>query len=248
MANKVLSADMLTSPSKVRDLVGAVQRSVILSNGWQLSTFAAQMSGLTAGGIDFYTIPTLGDARIGGADVLRVDPAAVASFVASLTTDDSGTPESSDSPVPSGTTTAAPPSGEGDRPALGTITVDVRNGSNTRGLAASVLKTLTDKGFQGGNTGDAPVRTSSVIQYAPGERTVAEFTAGELGGQFTYEEDGSLAAKHVTVVLGTTFQASGSTIGLRRQPPSTPPAAPSSTSSQDRPAPQINASGLNCVN
>jgi LCP family protein required for cell wall assembly len=254
MANKVLSADMLTSPNKVRELVGAVQRSVILSNGWQLSTFAAQMSGLTAGGIDFYTIPTLGNAKIGGADVLRVDPAAVAAYVSSLTTDDSGTPESSGSPVPSGTTTAPPPSGgDGGRPALGTITVDVRNGSNTVGLAKSVLDTLTSKGFQGGTTGDAPVRSSSVIQYAPGERNVAEFTAGELGGQFTYEEDSSLAANHVTVVLGTTYEPSGSTNRLRQQPSAPPtssssPSAPPSSSSPDRPAPQINASGLNCVN
>jgi LCP family protein required for cell wall assembly len=250
LANKVLSADMLTSPAKVRQLVGAVQRSVVLSNGWQLSTFAAQMSGLSAGGIDFYTIPTLGDARIGGADVLRVDPSQVATFVASLTSDEAGAKDtSSGSPVPDAkptTTAAAPASGEGGRPTLGLITVDVRNGSNTSGLAASVLKTLTAKGYQGGQIGDAPVRTSSVIRYAAGERSVAEYTAGELGARFTYEEDRSLQAGSLSIVLGTDYDSGTVTNGLRAQPgsdtPSTQPASPTT------PKPQINADGLNCVN
>jgi LCP family protein required for cell wall assembly len=253
LANKVLSADMLTSPAKVRQLVGAVQRSVVLSSGWQLSTFAAQMSGLSAGGIDFYTIPTLGDAKIGGADVLRVDQAQVAAFVAALTSDEDGEQEtSSDSPVPdvepttTTTTTAAPPTAEGDRPTLGLITVDVRNASNTKGLAATVLQTLTDKGYQGGEVGDEPVRTSSVIRYAAGERTVAEYTASELGKSFTYEEDASLPAGSLSIVLGTDYENGAVTNGLRAQPDSE--TSSTQSSSPTTPRPQINADGLNCVN
>ncbi|HEX6352478.1 LCP family protein [Actinophytocola sp.] len=243
LANKVLSADMLTSPSKVRELISAVQRSVVLSDGWQLSTFASQMSGLNAGGIDFYTIPTLGNARIGGADVLRIDPAAVADFVTSLTKDD--LPASpSDSAAP-GTSATSAPTTEADRPALGTITVNVFNGSNTSRLASQVRDSLVEKGFLGGDIGDEQVRSSSVIQYAAGERSIAEYLGGELGGQFTYEENNSLEANHLTVVLGTNYEpASSATNGLRAQPstPSVPP------SSETKPAPQVNASGLNCVN
>jgi LCP family protein required for cell wall assembly len=249
LAGKVLSADMLTSPTKVRELISAVQKSVILSNGWELSTFASQMSGLTAGGIDFYTIPTLGDAKIGGADVLRIDPQQVAAFVASLATDQSPSPSSAPPPADTtkpNTTTTPPPSSTGeDRPTLGLITVDVRNGSNTQRLAATVMATLTGKGFQGGTTGDAPVRSSSVIQHAPGERNIAEFTAGELGGEFTFEEDSSLSANQLTVVLGTDFQPTSSTNGLRAQP--SVPSSPSSPA-DGKPTPQINASGQNCVN
>jgi LCP family protein required for cell wall assembly len=233
LANKVLSADMLTSPSKLRDLIAAVQRSVVLSDGWQLSTFAAQMSGLTAGGIDFYTIPTLGDMRVGGADVLKVDPAQVAAFVSSLTTE--AAPASSSSSAPTTTTTQ-----NQERPVLGTITVDVRNGSTTKGLATSVLKALTDKGYRGGNVGDADsVRSSSLIQYAPGERSVAEYTGGELGGQFTFEEDGSLSTNHLTVVVGTNYQEGGTGAAADSPAPTTP---------VTKPTPQINADGLNCVN
>ena len=257
LANKVLSADMLTSPSKVRQLVGAVQRSVVLSDGWQLSTFAAQMSGLSAGGIDFYTIPTLGDAKIGGADVLRVDPEQVAAFVSSLTTDESGAAKSSAEPVPTSTsapspTTTGTSTSENGRPSLGLVTVDVRNGSNTSGLAASVQKTLTDKGFQGGELGDAPVRSSSVIRYAAGERNLAEYAATELSGQFTLEEEPSLPAGRLSVVLGTDYPSDTTgqaNDGLRAQPgSSTSPSTPSTPSGSTTPKAQINADGLNCVN
>lgn len=237
LANKVLSADMLTSPNKVHDLIAAVQRSVVLSDGWQLSTFASQMSGLTAGGIDFYTIPTLGDMKVGGADVLKVDPAQVASFVSTLTTED-------DSPASSTSTSAkAPPTTTTttqERPTLGLITVNVENGSTTKGLARTVLTTLTDKGYQGGNVGDAAsVRTSSVIQYAPGERSVAEYTGGELGGQFTYEENNSLSANHLTIVVGTNYGQAGT--GAQTD-------SGTATTPVTKPTPQINADGLNCVN
>jgi LCP family protein required for cell wall assembly len=246
LADKVLSADMLTSPAKVQQLISAVQRSVILSDGWQLSTFASQMSGLTADGIDFYTIPTLGDANIGGADVLRVDPAQVSAFVSSLVTDEDATQESSGSPVPDGTTTTTTTGpDEGERPALGLVTVDVLNGSNTRGLASTVRQALVDRGFQAGDIGDASVQDSSTISHAPGDRNLAEYAAGELGGQFTFLEDRSLTANELTVVLGTSFQVVGPTNGLRAQPSSSPSAPPSSPG---KPTPQVNADGLNCVN
>jgi LCP family protein required for cell wall assembly len=261
LANKVLSADMLTSPAKAQDLVAAVQRSVILSDGWQLSTFAAQMSGLNADGIDFYTIPTLGDANIGGADVLAIDPEQVAAFVAKLVSDEDGPEPSSGSPVPGDTTTATtttgtttPPADGGVRPTLGLVTVDVRNGSNTRGLASSVLRALTEKGFQGGDVGDAPVQSASTIRYAPGERNLAEFTASELGGQFTFLEDGTLTANELTIVLGTDYRGVVVTDGLRAQPPSSPsspssaPSSSSASSSGNRPPPQITADDLVCVN
>ena len=241
LASKVLSADMLTSPTKVRQLIQAVKGSVVLSEGWQLSTFASQMSGLTAGGIDFYTIPVVGEARIGGADVLKVDQEQVAAFVSSLVKDDSGTPSSGSSPPATTTTTTTAPT-PGDRPALGTITVDVQNGSTTKGLAADVRQTVIDKGFRGGDIGDAPaVRTTSVIHYGPGARSVAEYLAGELGGQFTLEEDRSLDDEHMTVVVGTSY--SPATDGVRQQPPSG-----SSSPSGPKPTPSINASGTTCVN
>jgi LCP family protein required for cell wall assembly len=270
IANKVLSAEMLTSPSKVRELVAAVQRSVVLSNGFELSKFAAQMSGLSSTGIDFYTIPVVGDANIGGADVLEVDPKQVARFVESLTTDEDPDEETSSSPPPTTTTKpptkpTKPPPGtappdESGRPSLGLVTVDVRNGSNTSGLAASVRTDLTQRGFNPGDIGDSDVQGSSTIRYAPGERNLGEYVADELGGSFSLVEDVGQQPGRIEVVLGTDYQAPAGFTGdrlLQPQPPTDPTGGPSTgssgpgqppTSSSSPPPPQLNAGGLNCVN
>lgn len=252
LANKVLSADMLTSPSKVRELVSAVQRSVVLSNGWDLSTFARQMSGLSGDGIDFYTIPTLGQAKIGGADVIEVDPAAVARFVRTLTTahttESSTSPsERSESPVPG--SEASPI--DGARPSAGLVTVDVRNGSNTSGLAKTVRDSLAEKGFTPGEVGDAMVRSSSVIQHAPGEKNLAQYVAEELAGEFVLEEVASQPANRLRIVLGTDYPAPTHGIAgdavLSQGQPSTDPSQPP-VSGADKPPPQVNAGDTPCVN
>src|SRR5262249_21398576 len=152
-----------------------------LSKGWELSTFAAQMAGLSAGSIDFYTIPTEGGAKIGGADVIKVDPEQVHAFVAALTGDDSSAADRHTddptvvTPSPTGPTTTTtttsgqtlpvPPSDTdtGAPPALppGQITVDVRNASHTKGLAGLVENRLVQQGFQRGTVGDVAAQTVS---------------------------------------------------------------------------------------
>jgi LCP family protein required for cell wall assembly len=93
LANKILSANTLASPSKLESLIQAVQGSVVLSSGWDITTFAQQMSGLSSGAIQFATIPTGADfTTSGGADVTEVSPTEVAQFVTSMiTAADNGT-------------------------------------------------------------------------------------------------------------------------------------------------------------
>ena len=263
IANKVLSADMLTSPTKVRELVSAVQKSVVLSNGWELSKFAAQMSGLSSSGIEFYTIPVVGDANIGGADVLEVDQDQVARFVRSLAGDEDSSPPSSSNP-PTTTTKPGPPSStdpgstpdEGDRPSLGLVTVDVENGSTTSGLAAMVRDSLADKGFNPGDIGDTSVQGSSVISYAPGEENLAQYAADQLGSSFTIVEDAAQRPGRLSVVVGTDYQPAaglqgGRVVKLQPTAPGEEPTAstdPGAPPSNGMPKPQINADGTNCVN
>ncbi|WP_312867871.1 LCP family protein [Amycolatopsis pithecellobii] len=110
LARKVLSPDLLANPAELGGVINAVKKSVVLSDNWDLVQFAAQMRGLDSGSVRFQTIPVVGPATIGGADVLRVDPAQVQEFVTALTTD--GTTESlaptTTTPAPSSTKT--PPS------------------------------------------------------------------------------------------------------------------------------------------
>jgi LCP family protein required for cell wall assembly len=266
MANKVLSADMLTSPSKVRQLVSAVQKSVVLSDGFELSKFAAQMSGLTSSGIEFYTIPVEGDANIGGAAVLEVDPKEVARFVRTLVgnEDEDDSEESDSSPAPTTTTTtkprptkpakpAGPPDAGGERPSLGLVTVDVRNGSNTSGVAASVRDDLAQKGFNPGDIGDTAVQSSSVIRFAPGERNLAQYAADQLGGSFTLLSDPGQEPGRLTVVVGTDFELPLPSLTgdrLVEAQPTTSPSEPPSGSSSTSPSvePSLTAGSTNCVN
>ena len=269
LADKVLSADMLTSPGKVHELVAAVQRSVILSKGWELSTFAAQMQSLSSGNIDFYTIPTRGPAKIGGADVIKVDPAEVHQFVAALTNDGSirsdrpGTGADVTSPNPTSTTSTAPTStrststttttlsrdtgGFPTPPSPNAITVDVRNASQTKGLAGTVQDKLVQQGFRRGSVGDTTVQDVSVIRYASGEQYSAQLVASALGGQLALEPDLSLPAGHVQVLIGTDYPTTQGFAGhapTRVTPTSTSTTAPSSSP----PPPPIVAGAHACVN
>lgn len=84
LANKVLSTGTLTNPSRIAALTTAIQNSVTLSSGWDITSFAEQMQGLTSGAIQFDTMPTGANIVVGGADMLQVDPEQVQSFVSSL--------------------------------------------------------------------------------------------------------------------------------------------------------------------
>ncbi|HEY4017513.1 MAG TPA: LCP family protein [Pseudonocardiaceae bacterium] len=115
LANKILSANTLASPSKLQSLIQAVQGSVVLSTGWDITTFAQQMSGLTSGNIQFATIPTGNNfTTSSGADVTQVSPTAIRQFVSSMVSSaDNGT-VSPDTPTNTSTETVTPttPSGK----------------------------------------------------------------------------------------------------------------------------------------
>ncbi|HEX4222798.1 MAG TPA: LCP family protein, partial [Pseudonocardiaceae bacterium] len=116
LANKILSANTLASPSKLESLIQAVQGSVVLSTGWDITTFAQQMSGLTSGNIQFATIPTGNNfTTSGGAAVTAVSPSKVQQFVSSMVSSaDNGTPFT-DTPTDTSTETVTPstPPGKG---------------------------------------------------------------------------------------------------------------------------------------
>ncbi|MCF6426791.1 LCP family protein [Amycolatopsis tucumanensis] len=107
LARKMLSRDVLANPGKLSDVITAVKKSVVLSDNWDLPEFAAQMRGLNGGNIEFRTIPVVGNAVIGGADVVRVDPQAVHAFVDQLTSD--GSERTSSSVAPTSSASSKPP-------------------------------------------------------------------------------------------------------------------------------------------
>ena len=262
LANKVLSAEMLTDAGKLHELLDAVKRSVVLSNNWDLLTFAQQMQGLSSGNIKFTTIPTHGNAVIGGADVIKVDPDEVKAFVGSITADErdqpstsSATPTTTGTGTPSTTTTGggsqapmAPATQNQGTVAVGQIVVDVRNASNQRGLAAEISTELTTLGFQQGLIGDAPVQTSTTVQYAPGDEQAGRQVVTELGGTATLEVNSSLGTGHVRVILGKDRESGRDGLGGAAGVRLAPPTGTTTTTSGNAPEASIQAGALTCVN
>jgi LCP family protein required for cell wall assembly len=103
LADKMLSTGTLTSPSKIKALTTALQNSVTLSSGWDITNFAAQMQGLSSGAIQFHTIPTGPNIVVGGADVTSISQSDVQNFVAQLV---SAAPPITTATIPTTTATA----------------------------------------------------------------------------------------------------------------------------------------------
>ncbi|OZM75326.1 LytTR family transcriptional regulator [Amycolatopsis antarctica] len=250
LARKVLSPDVLTSPSNISDLIGAVKKSVVLSKDWDLIEFVDQMRGLTGGNIQFRTIPTLGNASIGGADVMEVDPEAVQGFVDELTADaDAQKPP----PAPA-TTTSGPPA----IPGADQVTVDVFDGSGTDSTGTSTQNTLTDKGFRPGEQVTLDARDSTVVRYAPGGEAALELLQQALGRTFTAEPDSDVEPGRLRVLLGQDLAdpaAGSSPGGGPAEPGSAEPEAGEQDSSEpgggaaaEPEEPPITAAGVPCVN
>src|SRR6201993_4421887 len=84
---RIISGKTLSSPATLRKLEAAVQRSVVISSGWDVMDFVQQMEKLARGNVAFATIPVLDEAGWsddGMQSVVRVDPHQVQDWVAGL--------------------------------------------------------------------------------------------------------------------------------------------------------------------
>jgi LCP family protein required for cell wall assembly len=206
MAKKVLSAGTLTSPGALNSLIDSVKKAVVIDKGWDITGFAQQMQGLTGGKLKFATIPiqSLDLQTPNDGSAVEINPQQVAEFI-------KGSREKP-KPKPSQAATATNKA----------TTVDVHNATSITGMASTVLKTLTSKGFTGGQTSNASQLDSTVIRYPEGAKAGAQQVAAGLGGNYTLELDSSLPAGHVAVYLGANYSGPGSSGG----------SSPSSDSSQ----------------
>jgi LCP family protein required for cell wall assembly len=238
LAHEVISSKTLSSPATLERLQQAVQRSVVISDGWDIMEFAEQLQKLAAGSVAFATIPVLeenGWSDDGMQSVVRVNPIQVQEWVAGLLNEqDEGKTEE----------LAYTPS---------KTTVDVVNATDVNGLAASVAAVLTEKGFAPGSTGNhegGPV-TSSQVQAPKADDLGAQAVSKDLGGLQVVESP-SVAPDTVRVVLTNDYTGPGS--GLDGSDPTLATADPVTAGSTDsaEPAPSpILTAGSNdaeCVN
>lgn len=228
VANRILSTGTLTDPGKLRGLVDAAQKAVVLDTGWDVLAFAQQMQGIAAGNVEFVTIPVVSiDARNErGQSIVAVDQDAVRDFVAGVLT-------GHEPPSPR---TEPTTSSSADRRS---VIVEAANGTRQPGLATRVLDALADAGFWIGEADNSPPRRTTQIRVGPGARAVGEQIASALGG-VPVVNDPSLDAGRALILLGADYEGPGAE----------PLAAPrlvdlDATATRAEP---ITADGIPCVN
>lgn len=236
LAHQVISGKTLSSPATLNRLQEAVQRSVVLSDGWDVVQFAEQLQKLAAGNVAFATIPVLdenGWSDDGMQSVVRLDANQVHEWVDSLLQDqDQGkTEELAYTPAK----TAA----------------EVVNATDINGLAAAVSAALTNKGFVPGPVGnhDAGVLETSQVLANKVDDLGAQAVSKDLGG-LPIAEDPSVPPGVVRVVLGNDYTGPGAGLdGIDPTLATADPAATGSTDGAPPPSPIITAGSDNpdCV-
>ena len=197
LAHEVISGKTLSSPATLSRLQDAVQRSVVISDGWDIMDFIQQLQKLAAGSVAFATIPILEEAGWsddGMQSVVRVDPNQVKQWVGGLLHDQAQGKTEQLAYAPSKTT------------------VDVVNDTDINGLAAAVSQVLTNKGFSTGNIGNNATGhvAGSQVQAAKSDDLGAQAVSKELGG-IPVVENASVAPGSARVLLANDYNGPGST-------------------------------------
>jgi LCP family protein required for cell wall assembly len=217
LAHEVISGKTLSSPATLNRLEAAVQRSVVLSDGWDIMDFVQQLQKLAAGNVAFATIPILredGWSDDGMQSVVRLDPTDVQEWVSGLLHDQDEGKTDELTYTPSKTT------------------VDVVNDTDINGLAAAVSHVLTNKGFTPGTIGnnDDGHVSGSQVRGAKVDDLGAQAVSKELGN-LPIVEDASVGPGSVRVVLAGDYTGPGS--GLDGTDPTLTTVDPAATESTD---------------
>ncbi len=196
LAHRVISGKTLSSPATLKRLEAAVQRSVVLSSGWDVMDFVQQMQKLAGGNVAFATIPVLdgaGWSDDGMQSVVRVDPHQVQDWVAGLLHDQAQGKTEELAYTPAKTTAS------------------VVNDTDINGLAAAVSEVLSSKGFATGTVGnnEGGHVKGSQVRAAKTDDMGAQEIAKELGG-LPVVADSSIAPGSVRVVLANDYTGPGS--------------------------------------
>jgi hypothetical protein len=199
MVRKMLSDNVLFDLGKQRQLVQAAADSLTVDQSLDLLGLATQMQSVTAGSIDFQTVPYIGDDRDDqNRYILRLeDEDKLHEFFANLSAD----PEPAQAP----TQTTAP-----QTVAPSEVSVNVYNGSGISGVAASAAAALQAQGFTVPQTGNADNTeyTATEIRYAAGDQALANTLAAAIPGVTTAESEEPTKGT-VDLVIGSDFNGIG---------------------------------------
>ncbi|MGK5113044.1 MULTISPECIES: LCP family protein [unclassified Geodermatophilus] len=198
---KMLSDEVLLDLGKQRELVQAASQSLTVDQGLDLFQLAEQMQSVTAGSIEFQTIPYVGtDRDEQDRSIIRLeDEDVLHDFFAQL----SAEPEAPAEQTPEAPATVAPAE----------VSVDVLNGSGISGLAADAATDLEAGGFVVASTGNADSSDyeQTIVRYAAGDEALATTLAGAIPGAVAEASEDATSGT-VQLVLGTDFNGVGQAV------------------------------------
>ena len=227
-ADKILSVGTLTNPTKLNDLIGAVDRSVVFDQGFDVLTFAEQITNLSSGNINFETLPTTSSESSTDKDALATDPAQVKAFFDGIV---GGTGSGGD---------AAPSATSADATVTPSdVTVDIKDGTVADGVTAQASELVTDGGFTLGSLGviagtkKGNEQQTTEFHYA-GDEAGAQQVQSAFGGIGKLVNDSSVKSGHVLVLVGTDLVVPSGLRGVGEAFARVPAAAPSAFSAASR--------------
>jgi LCP family protein required for cell wall assembly len=193
-ADKILSVGTLTDPGRLNDLISAVDRSVVFDTGFDVLTFAEQITNLSSGNINFETLPTTGAETSTNKDALATDPAQVSAFFQAIVGGSGGAEAGT-----SADDAAVDPSA---------VTVDINDGTVADGVTAYASELVNDGGFTLGSLGviagtrNGNEQATTEFHYS-GDEASAQRVQSAFGGIGRLVNDSSVQASHVLVLVGT---------------------------------------------
>jgi len=177
LLHKVLSAGTLADPARLTGLLSAVVADLTVDQGFglsQMTTLGSRLRHLDAAHVTFATLPVLSSAAVRvvhglRVDVVLLDPARTAQLFAGL---HDGTGHPAPGAAAGQPLTVAPAA----------ISLEVRNGTSTTGLAGRVARSLRRHGYTVTATGSVPAVDQTTVRYRPDMLAAARTVAAALPG------------------------------------------------------------------
>lgn len=236
LVNKVLDSGTLANPSKLTSMSSAVERSVVIDDGWDVVSFANQLQNLAGGNVKFNTIPVTSIDGTGtyGESIVTIDPDQVRTFFDGLLGQTKPTEEPQD------------PRKQ--------LKLSVLNATSTEGLAGQLATYLKEEGYAEAKTDNASEDSYDHSQILAGDPNNEEVKnlAALLG--LPVEQANDTDKQHVEIVISYDYagpsEEQASADGTAGE--ETPHVAAGQPGTSDAPiiGPEIDAggNGPRCVN
>nr|WP_275437197.1 LCP family protein [Corynebacterium simulans] len=251
LVSKVLSSGTLANPNKLSKIADAIERSVVIDEGWDVMGLVTQLSGLAGGNVTFTTIPVTSIDGVGdyGESVVTINKQEVHKFMDDLAKTAEQTEEAAAS------SSAEAGSNPSEKPVADGIEVNVLNAGSIDGLASGVGTWLTGVGYKVGQTSNAEpgLYYESQVVAADENDQRAKDLAEQLGG-LPVTSSPSLDENTFVVVAYDDYEGPSDKEAQDAEPTDTAPSEQVGTPGSDmgaaEVAPEIDAGGEGprCVN